>query len=50
MDGTTARGDGSGFVTLERWLNDNDALFLVRDRQDPMVVVPWRIWERLIKR
>ncbi len=45
-----ARRSGAGFVTLERWLGDNDMLFLVRDRQEPMVVLPWATWERLLKR
>ena len=36
-----ARKDGSGFLTLERWLGDNDALILRRDRAEPMVVLPW---------
>ena len=38
-----ARGNGEGFKTLERWLADADALILKRDRQDPLVVIPWRI-------
>ncbi len=45
-----ARASGEGFKTLERWLADNDMLFLVRDRQEPMVVLPWATWERLLKR
>ena len=36
-----SRRNGEGFVTLERWLGENDCLFLVRDRQEPMVVFPW---------
>lgn len=43
-----ARAEGKGFALLERWLSDYDALFLKRDRQEPMVVVPWRVWKRLI--
>lgn len=43
-----ARGSGEGFKTLERWLSDADALFLRRDRQGPLVVLPWRVWARLI--
>ena len=43
-----ARASGRGFALLERWLGEYDALFLRRDRQDPLVVVPWRVWERLI--
>ncbi len=45
-----ARRNGEGFKTLERWLAENDMLFLVRDRQEPMVVLPWATWERLLKR
>lgn len=39
-----ARGEGSGFKTLERWLGPNDALFLVRDRAEPLVVVRLNVW------
>lgn len=42
-----ARGEGSGFRTLERWLGTNDALFLVRDRATPIVVLPLAIWLEL---
>lgn len=44
-----ARANGEGFKTLENWLGeDNDALFLRRDRSEHMVVLPWRTWVRLI--
>jgi hypothetical protein len=43
------RGGGEGFALIERWLADYDVLFLRRDRQDPLVVVPWHVWERLLK-
>src|SRR5579875_3484518 len=36
-----ARASGAGFATLERWLGDHDALFLIRDRAAPLVVLPW---------
>ena len=39
-----ARGAGDGFRTLERWLGDNDALFLWRDRAAPFVVLPLHVW------
>lgn len=39
-----ARGEGDGFKTLERWLGDNDALFLWRDRATPLVVVRLHVW------
>lgn len=38
------RHSGAGFTLLERWLSDYDALFLRRDRQEPLVVLPWRAW------
>lgn len=44
-----ARATGGGFVTLEKWLSDNDVLFLRRDHAEPLVVLPWRSWLRLIK-
>lgn len=44
-----ARASGAGFVTLEKWLGDNDALFLIRDRAEPVVVVPWRIYAELVR-
>jgi len=43
-----ARASGEGFVMLERWLGDADALFLVRDRQAPLVVLPWDRWLEII--
>lgn len=45
-----ARANGEGFATLEKWLADNDALFLRRDRNDPIVVLPFRIWAQLISK
>jgi Holliday junction resolvase len=45
-----ARASGAGFATLERWLADFDLLFLRKDRCDPLVAMPWRVYERLIKR
>jgi Holliday junction resolvase len=45
-----ARKNGSGFTTLETWLNEYDALFLRRNNTDPLVVIPWRVWARIIER
>ena len=45
-----SRRDGAGFKVIESWLKDNDALFLRRDRSDLLVVLPWRVWARLIGR
>jgi Holliday junction resolvase len=43
-----ARGNGEGFTLLEKWLADYDVLFLRRDRQEPLVVLPWRLWAHLV--
>jgi hypothetical protein len=45
-----ARKNGAGFATLDGWLGAFDALFLRRNNSDPLVCIPWRIWERIIKR
>jgi hypothetical protein len=45
-----ARGDGSGFRTLEQWLGSNDALFLWRDRATPFVVLPLHVWIEITSR
>jgi Holliday junction resolvase len=44
------RKNGAGFVTLEKWLGEYDGLFLRRNNADPLVLLPWRIWERLLRR
>ena len=44
------RKNGGGFVTLEKWLGEYDALFLRRNHADPMVVLPWSTWARLVGR
>jgi Holliday junction resolvase len=45
-----ARKSGNGFVQLERWLGDYDALFLRRNNADPMVLLPWRVWAALLEK
>jgi Holliday junction resolvase len=45
-----ARRDGEGFAVIERWLGDYDVLFLKRNNALPLVVLPWRIWARLLER
>jgi hypothetical protein len=44
------RKNGAGFTTLDKWLGDYDALFLRRNHADPLVVLPWRLWIRLLTR
>ena len=43
-----ARKDGKGFVPLEKWLAEFDALFLRRNHSTPLVVLPWRTWVALV--
>jgi Holliday junction resolvase len=45
-----ARRSGNGFVQLERWLGEYDALFLCRNNAQPMVLLPWRTWASLLAR
>jgi Holliday junction resolvase len=45
-----ARGSGGGFVQLERWLGEYDLLFLRRNNADALVLLPWRVWRRLLTR
>lgn len=45
-----SRKSGAGFVTLESWLADNDLLFLQRNHADPLIVMPWRVWTRILER
>jgi len=35
-------------VQLERWLGENDLLFLRRDHAEPLVLLPWRVWAALL--
>ncbi len=44
------RKGGAGFATIGRWLGEYDALFLRRDHADPLVVLPWRVWARIIEK
>jgi hypothetical protein len=44
------RRGGAGFTQLERWLGDYDLLVLRRNHADPMIVLPWRVWARLLER
>ncbi len=44
------RANGAGFKTLERWLGENDALFLRRDHAEPLVLLPWPVWLPLLAR
>jgi hypothetical protein len=44
-----ARKDGKGFTQLEKWLGEYDVLFLRKNQSpQPMVIIPWRVWQELI--
>lgn len=45
-----ARKNGAGFKVIDNWLGENDFLALKQDRQDWVMVVPWRVWEYLMFR
>ena len=45
-----SRKNGGGLVQIASWLGEYDALFLRRNNADPLVLVPWRIWARLLER
>jgi hypothetical protein len=45
-----ARGNGSGFKTITKWLGTNDYLVLHEDRAARLYVLPERVLERLILR
>lgn len=42
-----ARENGAGWKTIKEWLGDNDLLVLIEDRSEPLVVVPWYVFEDL---
>jgi hypothetical protein len=44
-----ARGDGAGFKQLEKWLGSNDLLLLKRDRAEPLCVMPWSVYAKLLQ-
>lgn len=44
-----ARKNGGGFVQLERWLGEYDLLVLKRNNREPMIVLPWRSLEGMLR-
>ena len=45
-----SRKNWSGFTLLEKWLGNYGALFLRRNRADPLVVLPWSTWVTLLEK
>lgn len=44
-----ARRNGAGFAVIEKWLGKNDILFLKRNHQPPLVVLPFEVYKKFIK-
>jgi len=43
-----ARAAAQGWVVIKKWLGDNDLLFLIEDRKEPLVVMPIETYKLLI--
>ncbi len=43
-----ARKNGEGFATIQKWLGENEFLFLKQDRKPPFVVMNWNIFIALM--
>lgn len=43
------RATARGFEMLFSWLGDRDLLFLRRPGREPLVVAPWKTYERMIR-
>lgn len=44
-----ARRDGTGFKVIEGWLEEKDILFIKRNNQNPMIVLSWETYLKLMK-
>lgn len=44
-----ARKNGSGFKTIEGWMEDADILFMRRNNQEDLVVMPLSIYFKLMR-
>jgi len=45
-----SRKNGAGLTLLEKWLGEYQALFLRRNRADPLVILPWSTWVTLLEK
>jgi hypothetical protein len=43
-----ARKNAAGFKVVRDWLHGNDLLFLVEDRKEPIVAMPWQMYVRFL--
>lgn len=44
------RRNGEDFASLEKWLSENELLFLWRNNAAPQALMPWKVWARLATR
>ena len=44
-----SRAGGKGFTVLEKWMGASDIMFIRKDRTDPMVVLSWSTYLRLMQ-
>lgn len=45
-----ARKNNSGFAVIQNWMKDKDMLFIKQNNKEFIVVLPWKIYEKLIKK
>jgi len=43
-----ARATADGWGVTKKWLGENDMLFLIEDRQEPLVMLSWRTFSQLL--
>lgn len=44
-----SRKSDNGFAVIRNWLGESDIMFIREDYRDPLVVMPWETYEKLIK-
>jgi hypothetical protein len=44
-----SRAGGKGFIMLDKWLSDNDILFVKRNNSTPLAVMPWEVYLKIMK-
>jgi len=43
-----ARRNGAGFAVIEKWMKNKDILILKRNNQDPLVILPFELYLKLM--
>jgi hypothetical protein len=42
------RARAAGWKTVKQWLDDNEALLLIEDGREPLVVLPWSVFGDIV--